>query len=32
MSGAVVSPVHEYDNKVENRGLVFLLVVCFDVK
>jgi len=31
MSGAVVSPVPEYDNKVEKTGLVFPLVVCFDV-
>jgi hypothetical protein len=31
ISGAVVSLVPEYDNKVENTGLVFPFVVCFDV-
>jgi hypothetical protein len=31
MSGAVVSPVLEYNNKVENTGLIFPLAVCFDV-
>jgi hypothetical protein len=31
MSGAVVFPVPEYDDKVENAGLIFPLVGFFDV-